>query len=153
MSKYRLLTEEELNEFHEEFVKYLVVNGITADQWEEMKKNDPDMAGKILNLFSDVVLEGVLRQIQFMDFRSKSYIQSVQCLDEKLIMVALSSDNPELDLQKELNLADHAESLSIHKSERPYAGSREEDLFEMTTKGFQSSDGTIFKALMMASVE
>lgn len=153
MSKYRLLTEEELTEFHDEFVKYLVMNGITADQWEEMKKSDPDTAGKILNLFSDVVLEGVLRQIRFMDFRSKSYIQSVQCLEDKVFMVALTSDHPELDLREEFNPSDYEEFFSIHKSERPYSGNREQDIFELTTKGYEPSDGTIFKALMVNSVE
>ena len=31
MPKYRLLTQDELNELEQEFINYLVVNGITAE--------------------------------------------------------------------------------------------------------------------------
>ncbi|MCG8574755.1 MAG: DUF6495 family protein [Flavobacteriales bacterium] len=153
MAKYRLLTEGELEEFKDEFVKYLVVNGITAEEWERMKVEDNDTAEKIFNLFSDVILEGVLRNVQFLELRSKSYIQAVQCLKDKMIMVAVSSDDPNLDLTAQVNMKDHLDSIKIHKGEKAYKESREEELFEMTTKGFQISQGELFKALILATVD
>ena len=39
MPKYRLLTQDELNELEHEFINYLVLNGITAEDWEDIKKS------------------------------------------------------------------------------------------------------------------
>ncbi len=153
MVKYRLLTDEELEEFHDEFVKYLVVNGITAENWERLKEEENETATKILNLFSDTVLEGILRRTKFLEFRSKSYLQAVQCLDKKLIMFALSTENGSLDLTEEIDLNEHIDSLSLHRTEREYHIAREKEIFEMTTKGFQISQGELFKMLALAHSE
>ena len=44
MAKYRLLSSDELKALEKEFVEYLVVNGITADEWERLKKEENDKA-------------------------------------------------------------------------------------------------------------
>ena len=40
MPKYRLLTKEELVQFDKEFIEYLVVNGITGEEWKQLKENE-----------------------------------------------------------------------------------------------------------------
>ena len=67
MAKYRLLTAEELELFEKEFIDYLVVNGITADDWEKIKSEDQFKAEQIMALFSDVVFEKIMRQTQFLN--------------------------------------------------------------------------------------
>ena len=52
MPKYRLLTLEELQELEKEFVEYLVLNGITADDWEKIKKENPSSARHIIELLN-----------------------------------------------------------------------------------------------------
>ena len=41
----------------EDFVDFLVVNGIDAEEWTKLKSNNPDKAQHIIAQFSDVVFE------------------------------------------------------------------------------------------------
>ena len=156
MAKYRILSESELKTFEKEFVDYLVVNGITADDWVKMKTDENEKALKIVDLFSDVILESVLRKIQFLEIRTNAYVQAIQCLDEKMIMIAISSKDVRYkmtDLNPETPKDVISEYFELHQGEKNYDGSREMALFEMTEKGYEISDGKLFKTLLMASVE
>jgi len=53
---FRKLTEAELEELKEEFVQYLVANGVDADLWEQIKKDEPEKSNLFVQQFSDVVL-------------------------------------------------------------------------------------------------
>ncbi|MBL4623595.1 MAG: hypothetical protein JKY42_00365 [Flavobacteriales bacterium] len=152
MSKYRLLTQVELNELEKEFVQYLVVNGITAEDWENIKKNETDRAEEVLSVFSDVVFEGVMRKVKFLDNKSVHSLKSFQCLDDKIVLVGL-------DVQKGTNLldvkqfqhilSDTSNGTKIYTSEKKYNKQRELELFDMVTNGCEISEGDLFKNLCL----
>ncbi|MFT5822083.1 MAG: hypothetical protein ACI8ZM_003339 [Crocinitomix sp.] len=155
MAKYRDLTKEELITFEKEFVDYLVVNGIIAEDWEKMKIENNEKAEQIVSLFSDVIMEGVLRKIKFLEIRTKAYVQAVQCLNDKLLMIAVSSkdkaysmSNFKQETPKEAIVA----NFEMHQGEKKYHKSREEVLFEMVSQGYDISDGQLFKSLILATV-
>lgn len=152
MTKYRLLNNDELAHFEEEFVKYLVVNGISADDWRKLVEEKPNDAQKIVDMFSDVVFEKIMRQTEFLEFRSSKYIQAIHCLQDKMITVALSAKVDALDLEKMDWTSASPGDFVIHKAEKTYNLPREKELFELTEKGFTISDGKLYKALMLASV-
>jgi len=153
MTKYRLLNNEELQNFEDEFVKYLVVNGIAADDWKKMLEEKPEAAQQIVDLFSDVVFEKIMRSAKFLQIKRKSYVQAIQCLEDKMIMVALSTKNPDLDLENlDWTSIDYKE-FEIHSAEKLYEGKREEELFKLTEIGYYLSKGELFKALMLAAVQ
>lgn len=155
MAKYRALTATELNEFEKEFIDYLVVNGITADEWVRLKAEEKAKAEKIIELFSDVILEGVLRKIKFLHIKTKNYVQTIQCLPNKIIMVAVSVTDKSIDLTQfdavSFNALDAAK-FELHSGEKKYTKNREADLFALTEKGYVVSDGTLFKQLILATV-
>ena len=154
MAKYRLLNNEELETFEEEFVKYLVVNGITADDWKVLLEKDPENAQKIVDLFSDVVFEKVMRQAQFLVIKRASYIQAIQCLADKMIMVALSTKDKSLDLtQMDFKSITDFSKFEIHKAEKNYSKDREKELFDLTEIGYSISNGELYKALILATVD
>ena len=102
MPKYRLLTKEELEALEKEFIEYLIVNGIMADDWVEMKEEQPEEANKIIDLFSDVVFEGIMLKVQFLERVSKKELQTFHCLKDKIILVGMkATDNPEADFSFE----------------------------------------------------
>ncbi|OIQ31686.1 MAG: hypothetical protein BM555_05090 [Crocinitomix sp. MedPE-SWsnd] len=153
MTKYRLLNNEELQSFEDEFVKYLVVNGIAADDWKKMLDEKPEAAQQIVDLFSDVVFEKIMRSAKFLQIKRKSYVQAIQCLEDKMVMVALSTKNPDLDLQSvDWTTIDYKE-FEIHSAEKSYEGKREEELYKLTEIGYYISEGDLFKALMLAAVQ
>lgn len=152
MPKYRQLLPEELLLFEKEFVDFLVVNGITADEWEGLKMTDKLKVEQITALFSDVIFEKIMRQTRFIDKIEPAFVQSVQCLDDKMIMVAISRKDPDLDLTK----ADFAQldpdKIELVKGERKYVQDRQLELFEMISGGYVISDGSFFKTLILATV-
>ena len=58
--KYTRLTKEQLEEMHQEFINFLATQSITAIEWDDIKTNKPEVAEEELDLFSDLVWEGVL---------------------------------------------------------------------------------------------
>jgi len=99
---------------------------------------------KIIELFSDVILESVLRNIKFIQIKSKAYVQAIQCLEDRMISIAIEDESTKSPEKKE-------PGLSLYKSERVYNGSREFDLFEMLQRGYEISDGELFKKLQLAA--
>lgn len=139
MAKFRRLSTEELTTFRKEFIDFLVINGITADDWEQLKREEPDKAEFIIDQFSDVIFEGVFRKTQFMTLELPGMVSAVQCLDSKLIMVTARSKGGQI--------------TELHKSEKKIASNRSEELFALSVKGFAPSDGTMFKRLTLLTAE
>lgn len=150
MPKYRLLTIDELNEFDKEFVDFLVVNGIEPDKWLELKENDQESVDKIIELFSDVILESVLRRVNYIQFKSKKYVHAIHCLEDKMVSIAL--EDIAADSEKSGDEDKRENSLSIYKSEKEYVENREKEIFDLIQKGYQISDGDLFKKLQLASL-
>jgi hypothetical protein len=155
MSKYRPLSLDELKELEKEFIEFLVLNGITAEDWERIKKEDTAKANHIIDLFSDVVFESIMRKIQFLELRREKQIQTFQCLPDRLVLVGLTAINDNaIDFTNpgyiEEAVSNPPERLHVFTSERIYSKERELELFEMTEAGCTISDGKLFKTLCLA---
>lgn len=154
--KYRELTPAELNELEKEFVDYLIVNGITADAWVRIKEEEQEKAEDIVTLFSDVILEGVLRKIRFLEHRTKNDIKVFQCLDKKMVLVGMTSINDDVDFTDpdffEKACINPPEGVKVYTAEKVYTKERELELFGMIQDGCSISNGQSFKAISLALV-
>ncbi len=153
--KYRLLLSDELNNLEKEFIEFLVMNGITADQWVKIKEEEKEVAEDMLVLFSDVVFEGVLRKVKFLEIISKSDVKTFQCLDKKIVLVGMSSDESvSVDftdtefIQKCMSIP--PKGVKVYTTEKTYSNIREMELFGMIQAGCAISDGALFKSLSRA---
>lgn len=156
MPRYRKLTWEELKELEEDFVKYLSVNGITADEWVKIKKVKPEEADKIADLFSDVVWESVLRKVQFLEHRSPQTVKTFQCLEKKIVLMGLDVEDPTIDLTAKEGYRKVQEQMPqsrCYTSEKTYTDKREDELFKMIQEGCEITEGVLFKAIAMAVAE
>jgi len=152
--KYRLLTDEELSELEPEFIDFLVLNGIVADDWVKLKKEDPKAADRMITLFSDVIMEGSLRKIHFLESRSKDQLHLFRCLADKIELVGISSEgNDEVNFLDEkyieLAVANSPKNLKVYASEKTYDPTRESEVFSMLQSGCLISDGQLFKKLCL----
>ncbi|UKN02413.1 DUF6495 family protein [Paracrocinitomix mangrovi] len=152
MSKFRRLSAEELSIFENEFINFLVVNGVDANEWEKIKKDNVEKADKMVDIFSDFVFEKVINETEFLMFRSPKYIQCVHCQPNQMFMVAISSINEDYDLTQYQITALDMSKVEFYKGEKKYQQDRTAELFEMMNKGFQKTDGTLYKQLLMISV-
>jgi len=152
MVKYRRLTLEELESLETEFIDYLVINGITADDWVALKANDAPKTDRIIELFSDVVLEGALRKIEFLEMRTKTHVFCYQCLEARIVLMALQGDSSS-DFTSPTFIRNALESppkgIELFTSQKPYRIAREQELFQMLQKGLAVSDGSLFKTLAL----
>lgn len=154
MPTYRLLSIEELTELEKEFIEYLVLNGIAAEDWVKMKAEDKAGAERMIELFSDVVFEGILRKVNYLEYRAENFIHAFQTLPDKLVLVAMESEDEE-----NVNFLDSAfieaatvnppDQLYVRTSSKAYSKKRELELFDMIQAGCTISDGGLFKALCM----
>mgnify|MGYP000377038051 CR=1 FL=1 len=70
MKKYRILTLEELDLLKKDFIEFLVINGITGEDWEEIKLINPENRDKVVELFSEVVFTKILLQTNFLELKT-----------------------------------------------------------------------------------
>lgn len=153
--KYRKLTLEELESLEKEFIDFLVINSITADDWVKIKRETPDRAEQIVELFSDFILDNVLRSIKYLVFKAEKEIYAYQCLDDKIVLVGFKTTSGrdinfrEKDFLEEEMLAS-VKDMKVFTTEKKYTKPREHELFEMMEKGCEISDGRFFKVLCLA---
>lgn len=154
--RYRILTSEELHELEKEFVDFLVVNGVTAPEWQEMKEKRPQDANQMLVLFSDVVFEGIMRKTQFLEWWEPSVIRTFHCLANEIVQVGVEAKpgSPFNFLNQSLQeILEHPNQLSIYQTRKPYQKTRELEIFQMMEKGGQRTDGKLYKKLCLLLVD
>lgn len=150
MTKYRRLTLEELQEFNKEFIDFLVVNGIIADDWVKMKTDEPEKADLVIDKFSDVVFESSMRKIKFIEFVGSKTIKCFQCLDNDITLVGVDAE-PDSDVDfTSPNWQDNLSDLSVYTQTKSYNKVRELELFDMLQSGAKIADGSLFKQLCLA---
>lgn len=155
MLKYRLLSTQELNGLEQEFVEFLVLNGITAPDWVKMKAEDPEEASEMLTLFSNVVFESILRKTRFLEKRGQNYLHVFHCLEDEIVLVAMESPqeddvdftNPDFITSSMLT---PPESLHVYTTSKPYTKERQLELFDMLQSGAVITNDKLYKALCMA---
>lgn len=148
--KYRNLTSEELEELKEEFIQFLVSNTVTAADWVKIKETQIEKADKLIEMFSDQVLDKALTNIKFLEKREAKNIMLFHCRKDEIDMISLSIDNNSVyDFTKENDLAEIAanEKMSTFKSTKKYAKAREEEIFEMLSNGCLTTDEQLYKVL------
>lgn len=99
--KYARLPMGDLKDLEKEFIDFLALNGIVAKEWERLKKEENEKAEVIIDQFSDVVWEGVLRKVEVVEKRSKDTLTICRHVDGKLITAFVKAKNEALDLQQD----------------------------------------------------
>ena len=95
--KYTRLTKEQFEELHQEFTTFLATQSIDKAEWDTIKKEKPEVAEQELDVFSDLIWEGVLTKAQFLEHFSKNHIFLFQCFDTEVKSIVLKSLVPEVD--------------------------------------------------------
>lgn len=152
MPKYRLLTTDELKYFEKEFIDYLVINGIVADSWEKMKVDSLPDAQKIIELFSDVIFEKVLRKAKYLEQRMKNKLFCFYFGEKKAeLMLVNFEGNVDVgsisfeDMMKELS--NSSGMVKINYQTKTYTNTREKEIFDLIQTGCEITEGEIFEDL------
>jgi len=153
--KYRRLSIEELEELREEFVLFLASNSIAAADWQEIKIKQPDRMNELLDLFSDMVIDKALRNISSLKIvaQFELYLFLFEQTDAKVIRFSISEAGG-LDLRDDQTLVKLATgeielsnlSPELYKGNKILKGKREEEMYELLSKGAVPCARTLFDA-------
>src|SRR5690554_6091580 len=147
--KYARLTKEQLEELHVEFANFLASQQIDKEEWDLLKQNKPDVAEQEIDIFSDLVWEGVLKSAQYIEHFSKNHIFLFQFDEKNIDTIVLKSLNPEVNfLQKERwqLLSDHILTYDdeIRYGAKEFGADRNGELFELIQQSGILSDGEVY---------
>lgn len=142
--KYRRLSQEELKDLEQDFINFLASNTVTSEDWVKIKKEFPDRAEKLIEMFSDIVLEKVLTNIAVLEARSKDTVQYVTLDESTMNMVGIKIlDNDTIDFRQENSSDEITEkmkksggSLQLLSGSRKYEETSQMAKFNMLEGGY-----------------
>lgn len=150
--KYARLTKEQFDELHAEFASFLATQAIDKAEWDSLKINKPEVAEQELDVFSDLIWEGVLSKAEFLEHFSKNHIFLFQCFDTHVHSIVLKSFNLEVDfLTKEglewLSDNMFTDVIEMKTGKKMFTEDRNLSIFELIKQGAFLSDGQLFKQI------
>lgn len=153
--KYRRLTSEELELLEEDLIQFLASNSITADDWEKLKKEEPDKAMALIDRFSDIVFEKVLSKEIDLEHRSPKKLKLFRCEQERIRLMGLDlpqdspidMTDPEAFEQLMENPARHGTGAKLYHAEKAYDKEREEEIKGMLEQGCRLTEKKFFALL------
>lgn len=147
--KYARLSKEQFEELHQEFINFLASQSITADEWEDIKINKPQVAEQELDVFSDLVWEGVLNQAQFLEHFSPNQIFLFKITEFSLNLIAIKVDYEAIDVTTrqgydwlQQNLMD--DRVSLYTSSKAVSDDRNKDIFALIQQGSVITKGELY---------
>jgi hypothetical protein len=155
MPKYRILKRDELQILEQDFVQFLVTNGIMANDWELLKIEEPEKAEGLIEMFSDIVFEKALSKIEFLSKTEATAVICIQFLQESYKIRGLIADeNSAIDFtQKEAiqnAILNPPKGLKIVGHEKPYELTKNQDIFTFMQQGFEIDNGKFYHVLELS---
>ena len=147
--KYTRLSKEQLEELHPEFINFLATQAITAEEWKQIKENKPDLAEEQIDLFSDLIWEGVLQRVNYLEKIEPHQMHLFELTEKEMRLISVRIRQPEVDLTtsegfqwfKKNYLAEAVEYLTASKS---YSEDPKMDSFELIRQGAVITKGELF---------
>lgn len=148
--KYSRLAKEQFEELHKEFINFLATQTISADEWTEIKTKKPEVAEQELDVFSDLVWECVLGNVEFLEHISPKQIHLFHLKKDLMQLIAIKLKREEIDLTttegfdwfRNNLLSDDVEFLTANKS---YSDDKPLDKFKLIQQGAVITKGELFR--------
>ena len=155
MVKYRRLTQKELTELEQDFVKFLSAQSITANDWINIKQKDEPRTHELIDQFSDIVLDKALSNISYLEMLNKKEIKIFKFEERKARLLGLRIGSTDLDIRNEKELKQlfkSAEELKKHQVEvfeleKMYTKTRAEEVFFLVKNGALIADNTLYELI------
>jgi hypothetical protein len=150
--KYARLTKEQLEELHPEFITFLATQSIDKIEWDDIKKNRPNVVEQEIDIFSDMIWEKALTNVSHIDHFSKNYIFLFKCYQNEVLSFVIKTNNPQIDFVSADGINWLSENLfsdevEITRGKKDISENRNESLFEIIKQGGIISKGELFTKL------
>lgn len=150
--KYKRLTKEQFEELHQEFANFLAAQSIDKLEWDTIKQNKPEVADQELDVFSDLVWEGVLMNAKYLEHFSKNHIFLFHCQENEFRSIIIKSLVLEVDFLTKAGLqwlSDNlfTDNVELHTGKKEYQNLRNESIFKLIVDGAILSDGQLYNQI------
>ena len=147
--KYRRLTKEQLEELHPEFINFLATQSITAEEWAKLKEEQPAVAEEEIDVFSDLIWEGVLGRVAYLENISPNHLHLFQVKEKSIELIAVKVNN-DLDLTTAAGfdwLRDHFadDSVEVMTASKMYAEEKNQEIFKLVEQGAAITKGSLYQ--------
>ena len=151
--KYTRLTKEQFEELNQEFSTFLATQTIDKAEWDTLKAEKPEVAEQELDVFSDLVWEGVLSRAEYLEHFSKNHIFLFQCFDTYVQSIVLKSLVPETDFLTKDGLqwlSDNmfTDTIEMKTGKKVFTEERNSSIFQLIQQGAFLSDGQLYKQII-----
>lgn len=148
--KYTRLTKEQFEELHQEFINFLAAQSITAAEWDDIKKNKPQVAEEELDVFSDLIWEGVLDKVAYLEHFSPNQMFLFNITQVEINLIAIKVENEAIDITSragyqwlQKNLMD--DSVNLYTSSKALTDDRNKDIFALIQQGAVITKGDLYQ--------
>ncbi len=150
--KYTRLTKEQFEELHPEFINFLATQSIDKAEWDKLKSEQPEVAEQELDVFSDLIWEGVLSRAIYLEHFSKNHIFLFHCFEKHVESIILKSLVPETDFLTREGLqwlSDNmfTETIEMKVGKKEFTDERSTSIFELIQQGAFLSDGQLYQQI------
>lgn len=148
--KFKRLTKEQFEGLHEEFINFLATQSITAEEWKNIKQNKPEVVEEELNIFSDLIWEGVLSKVNYLENISASHMHLFELAEKEMKLISVKVMNPEVDLRTKEGFgwfkknwqSDFVDYLTASKA---YTVDKSLDKFKLIEQGAVITKGELYQ--------
>lgn len=148
--KYARLTKEQFEELHQEFISFLASQSITAEEWTDIKANKPELVDQELDVFSDLIWEGVLNNVNYLEHISPQQLMLFSISETHMDLIAIKVDDEKIDITTDYgykwlqqNLQD--DLVSLYTSNKAIGEDRNKDIFVLIQQGANITKGDLYK--------
>ncbi|WP_431165432.1 DUF6495 family protein [Tenacibaculum halocynthiae] len=148
--KYSQLTKEQFESLHNEFARFLATQSIDVNEWNQIKKEKPEVAEDEMNVFSDVVWDDVLTKTKYLEHFSPRVLNLFKCEKENIHRIVVQITNKEINLLEQegyewLLKNTQSKDVEILEGTKGYNEERNTELFDLIQKGSSISKGELFE--------
>ncbi|CAM3718992.1 hypothetical protein FSS13T_13700 [Flavobacterium saliperosum S13] len=150
--KYTRLTKEQLEELHPEFINFLASQSIDKNEWDTIKAQNPEAAEQEIDIFSDLIWEGVLGNAKYLEHYSKNFIFLFHCTEVHMMTIIIRALVTEVDLLHKEGLqwlSDNlfTDNVEVQRGQKVFADDRNMEIFKLIQQGAIFTDGDLFQQM------
>ncbi|NND63446.1 MAG: hypothetical protein HKN48_09660 [Flavobacteriaceae bacterium] len=148
--KYRRLTKEQFEELHSEFATFLATQSITSEEWEHIKEKKPEVAEDELDVFSDLIWEGVLSKAKFLQNVSPQQLFLFKISEETIDLILVKINAEGINITSKMgfkwlqeNIED--DSVELYEASKNYGEDKNLDIFKLIEQGAEICSGDLYE--------
>ena len=149
--KYTRLTKEQLEELEQEFINFLASQTISGEEWKQIKEKQPEAAEQEIDIFSDLIWDGVLSDAKYLQNCSSQQLFLFNLVEKEMQLIVVKVTDATIDLMTpkgfdwlQNNIG--SDSVELFTASKTYSEDRNKDIFELIRQGAEIVTGKMYDA-------